>query len=175
MSTTEQQANKLQGRWQLDPRRSSVEFRARHFWGLLPVKGHFDYYHGRLDLGATRAIELTIDAATIQTGNRKRDQHLRSADFFDVENHPRVQFVSDSVELRRDTLRVAGRLSARGRSIPIELDAQIRRVNGELHIQAATTAPHRELGMTWSPLRMIRPHSRLVVNAFLTPGTGGAT
>ena len=53
---------RLAGRWQLDPQRSSVEFRARHFWGLATVKGRFDEYEGRLDLGAEPAIELTIDA-----------------------------------------------------------------------------------------------------------------
>src|SRR5215467_3171370 len=97
-------AEPLRGRWQLDPRRSSVEFRAGHFWGLLTVKGHFDDYCGDLDLSADPAIELTIDASTIQTGNAKRDRHLRSADFFDVERHPRVQFLSDSVGLHGDTL-----------------------------------------------------------------------
>ena len=62
----------LDGRWQLDPRRSSVEFRAEHIWDLATVKGHFDDYQGRLDLSADPAIELTIDAESIQTGNAKR-------------------------------------------------------------------------------------------------------
>jgi hypothetical protein len=77
-------------------------------------------------LSARPAIELTIDAASLQTGNRRRDRHLRSADFFDVENHPRVQFVSDSVDLQGETLKVRGRLAARGRSFPVVLDAQVR-------------------------------------------------
>ena len=107
----------LVGRWELDPQRSSVEFRVGHFWGLATVKGHFDDYEGRLDLGADPAIELTIDAASVQTGNPKRDQHLRSAPFFDAENHPSVQFVSDSVVLQGDTLSVRGGCSpATGRS-----------------------------------------------------------
>jgi polyisoprenoid-binding protein YceI len=157
------------GTWQLDPQRSSVEFRAGHVWGLASVKGHFDDYHGHLDLGASPAIELTIDAASLQTGNRKRDRHLRSPDFFDAENHPRVQFVSDSVDLLGDTLRVRGRLCARDRSIPLELDAEVRRGDGELEIEAATTALHRELGMTFSPLGMIPPRSELIVKAHLIP------
>jgi hypothetical protein len=78
-----------------------------------------------------------------------------------------VQFLSDSVDLRDDALTVRGRLSARDRSIPAELDAQIRRVDGKLEIEAATTAPHRELGMTWSPAGMIPPRSELFVNAYL--------
>ena len=142
----------LVGRWQLDPQRSSVEFRARHFWGLGTVKGHFDDYEGRLDLSADPAIELTIDAAHVQTGNPKRDQHLRSAEFFDAENHPSVQFVSNSVVLRGDTLRV----------------------RGELEIEAAASAPHRELGMTWNPLGMIPPHSELHVTGYLVPTTAQA-
>jgi hypothetical protein len=60
----------------------------------------------------------------VQTRNRMRDQHLRSADFFDAESHPHVQFLSDSVVLSDDALEVHGRLSARGRSIPLELKAQ---------------------------------------------------
>jgi len=159
----------ISGSWQLDPHRSSVEFRAGHFWGLVTVKGHFDDYHGHLDLSTSPAIELTIDPASVQTGNRKRDRHLRSADFFDADNHPRVLFVSDSVDLQGDGLKVRGRLSARDRSIALELDARVRQVGGELEIEAATTAPHRELGMTFSPLGMIRPRSELIVKAHLIP------
>jgi polyisoprenoid-binding protein YceI len=159
----------LAGRWQLDPQRSSIEFRTGHFWGLMTVKGHFDDYEGRLDLSGDPAIELTIDAASLQTGNRKRDEHLRSADFFDVENGPRVRFVSDSVVMDGDRLKVRGSLFARDRSIPLELDARLRRVGRELKIQAATSASHRQLGMTWSPLGLIPPRSDLVVTGHLMP------
>ena len=161
----------LAGHWQLDPQRSSVEFRAGHVWGRLTVHGHFDDYEGRLDLSADPAIELTFDAASVQTGNRRRDQHLRSADFFDTENHPRARFLSDSVRKQGDTLRVRGRLFARDRSIPLELDARVRRHGAELEIEAATSAPHRELGMTWSPRGMIPPRSELLVTGYLVPAT----
>jgi polyisoprenoid-binding protein YceI len=164
----------LGGSWRLDPRRSSVEFRVGGFWGLARIKGHFDDYRGQLDLSAEPAIELTIDAASVDTGNDKRDEHLRSGDFFDAENHPRVQFLSQSVQPQGDTLKVHGRLSARDRSIPVDLDARVREVDGELEIEAATTVPHRELGMTWSPLRIIGPRSKLSVKAHLIPGTGSA-
>jgi polyisoprenoid-binding protein YceI len=164
----------MSGSWVLDPQRSSVEFGVEHFWGLVTVKGHFDGYHGQLDLSANPAIELTINAASVQTGNRRRDQHLRSADFFDAENHARVRFVADSVTLQGDTLKVRGRLSAGGRSIPLELDAHIHRLDGELEIKAETIAPHRELGMTYSALGMIASRSQLFVKGRLTPWTDGA-
>ena len=136
----------------------------------MTVTGHFEEFHGRLDLSEDPAIELTIEAASLQTGHRKRDEHLRSSDFFDADNHRRVQFVSDSVVPQGDTLKVRGRLSARGRSIPVELDAAVRQVGGALlEVTASVTAPHRELGMTWSPLGMIRPRSELRVRAGLIP------
>jgi polyisoprenoid-binding protein YceI len=166
---SDRSAETLGGRWHLDPQRSSVEFRTGHFWGLIKVKGRFDLFEGRLDLSQTPAIDLTIDAASVRTGNRKRDQHLRSADFFDVESQPRVRFISDSVAPAGDTLRVRGRLFARDKSIPLELDAHVRRVDGELDIEAGSEAVHRELGMTWSPLGMIPARSELRVRAHLVP------
>jgi polyisoprenoid-binding protein YceI len=163
----------LDGVWEVDPRRSSVEFRTGNLWGLQTVNGRFDNCRGKLDLSATSAIDRTIEAGTVQTGNRKRDKHLCSSDFFDVENHPEVRFVSDSVQAQGETLRVRGRLSARGRSIPVELDAHVRRVDGGLELTAATTVPHRELGMTRSPLRTIRSHTELAVNAHVIPNVAG--
>jgi polyisoprenoid-binding protein YceI/predicted ester cyclase len=161
----------LAGCWRLDPQRSRVEFRAPHVWGLATVKGRFDRFAGRLDLSADPAIELTIDAASVQTGNPRRDRHLRSPDFFAAETHPQMRFASEAVVARADGLSVRGRLFARDRSLPLELDARIRRAGAELEIKAATSAPHRKLGMTWSPLGMIRGRSELRVSGRLVPAT----
>jgi polyisoprenoid-binding protein YceI len=102
-------------------------------------------------------------------GNQKRDHHLRSPDFFDAENRPLVRFVSDSVVVQGDTLTVRGFLFARDQSIPLELDARVRGRGGELEIESATFASHRELGMTWSPLGMIPRRSQLLVHGHLVP------
>jgi polyisoprenoid-binding protein YceI len=56
----------ISGKWHLDPRRSRVEFHVGHVWGLKTVGGHFDDYKGQLDLSTNPAIELTIDAASVQ-------------------------------------------------------------------------------------------------------------
>jgi polyisoprenoid-binding protein YceI len=157
------------GAWRLDPERSSVEFHVRHLWGLGTVKGRFESYEGVLDLTADPAIVLTVDAASLQTGNGKRDQDLRSAHFFDVEQHPSVRFVSESVGVERDRINVRGRLHARGSSIRLEIDAQIRTTDDGAEIEAVATAPHQELGMTFNPVRMIRPTSRLIVRGALVP------
>jgi polyisoprenoid-binding protein YceI len=169
--STHQFGETISGCWRLDQGRSSAEFRVGVLWGLSTVKGHFEGRDGRFDLSANPAIELAIEAASVQTGNRRRDRHLRSAAFFDADNHPHVRFVSDSVAMQGDTLKVRGRLFARDRSIPLELDAQVRQVDGGLEIDAATAAPHRELGMIYSPLRMISPRSELAVKAHLIPDT----
>ncbi|HEY4825724.1 MAG TPA: YceI family protein, partial [Solirubrobacteraceae bacterium] len=97
------------GARRLDPALSSVEFHVPHFWGLITVKGHFERYEGTLDLQSEPAVELTIEAESLQTGNRKRDQHLRSADFFDVEHHPQIRFVSETAALEDTALKVRGR------------------------------------------------------------------
>lgn len=155
------------GAWRLDPTRSTVAFHVRHFYGLMTVKGEFADYEGTLDLSAVPAVELTIQAGSLDTKQAKRDEHLRSPDFFDVEHHPLVRFVSDSVALDRDTLRVRGQLHAAGRQIPLELDARLREIDGELEIEGVTEADHRELGMTWSPLGIMRAPSKLIVRGRL--------
>jgi polyisoprenoid-binding protein YceI len=167
MAHTETVDEVATGVWRLDPKRSSVEFHTPYFWGLTAVKGHFESYRGTLDLGADPAIELTIDATSLQTGNPKRDQHLRSADFFDAERHPYARFISDFATVDGDTLKVDGRLHVRGSEIPLEIDVRIHQVDGELEIDATTNAPHRDLGMTWNLLGVIRSHSRLRVKGRL--------
>jgi polyisoprenoid-binding protein YceI len=156
-----------QKRWRIDPARSSVELQARTFWGLMTVKGHFERYDGTLDLGRTPAIELTIDAASLNTNNSKRDKHLRSGDFFDVQNHPEVRFVSDSATLEGERMKVRGRLYAAGQSIPLELDAGLRRVGDELEVEAETDADHRRLDMSHGVLGMIPTPSHLIVRGRL--------
>jgi polyisoprenoid-binding protein YceI len=108
-------------------------------------------------------VQLTIQAASLDTKQKKRDEHLRSEDFFDVERDPQVRFVSDSARLDRDTLHVRGELHAAGRRIPLQIDATVREIDGELEIEA----DHRKLGMTWSPLGIVRAPSKLIVRGRL--------
>jgi polyisoprenoid-binding protein YceI len=167
VTTPSPSAPSISGAWRIDPARSSVEFHVRHFYGAVTVKGRFGTYEGTLDLAAQPAVQLTIDADSLDTKLRKRDQHLRSADFFDVEHHHQVRFVSDSAVLDGDRLTVHGQLHAAGKQIPLELDATLRPVDEELEIDASTHADHRELGMTWSPLGILRSPSELIVRGRL--------
>jgi polyisoprenoid-binding protein YceI len=156
-----------QGRWRIDPVRSSVEFHAPTLWGLATVKGQLKHCDGVLDLHRRPAIELTIDAASLHTNNRIRDRHLRSADFFDAKKHPEVRFISDTATLEGERLKVRGRLYAAGKSIPLELDARWRRVGDEIEVDARTYADHRKLGMSHGFLGMIPTPSELIVRGRL--------
>src|SRR4051812_22943781 len=113
------------GTWRLDPANSSVEFHVRHFYGLMTVKGQFDRYEGTIDLKSRPAVALTIEADSLDTKHGKRDKHLRSADFFDVEHHPHVRFVSQTATVDGDRLRVSGQLHAAGKAVPLQLEGHL--------------------------------------------------
>jgi polyisoprenoid-binding protein YceI len=153
--------------WRLDTDRSSVEFHAGHLWGLATVKGGFSRYHGTLDLARRPAVELTIEADSLVTGNRRRDAHLRSPAFFGSEEHPYLRFESESAVLDGERLKVRGHLHASGGSLPLDIDATLRRDGDELELEAVTAADHHRLGMTWSPLAMIPTPSTLIVKGRL--------
>jgi polyisoprenoid-binding protein YceI len=151
------------------PRPGAVERRVSRapLLCLITVRGRFDRYEGTLDLRSQPVVQLIIDASSLDTKQAKRDKHLRSADFFDVERHPEVRFISQTVVLEHDQLKVRGELHAAGKQLPLELDATLRAVDGEFEIEAATHADHRELGMTWSPLGILRAPSKLIVHGRL--------
>ena len=103
-------------RYEIDPAHSSATFAVRHFVSQVP--GRFDQLSGALaydpENPAASSVEITIDAASIDTNNPKRDTHLRSADFFDVENHPSLTFKSTAVKGAAGGLEVTGDLTIRG-------------------------------------------------------------
>lgn len=133
------------------------------------MRGRFRRYWGTLDLSATPAVRLTIDADSLDTRNAKRDRHLRSADFFDVARHRHVRFTSQAVALEGDTLQVRGELTAGGGRLDIELEAGIAVVDGEYELTTWAFVMHRWLGMTWNPVGFTRPYSKLTVAGRLVP------
>ena len=144
-------------RWTIDPERSTVEFRVPTFWGLHTVVGHFERFEGYyLDRPETAVIELTIDARSLDTGNALRDRHLRSEEFFDADAHPEIRFHSTRIGDLGGTLAVTGTLEIGTKSVPLAFDAKVEPDGAALEIDATMTVDQRDLGMTRSPLRMIR-------------------
>lgn len=157
-------------RWIVDPAHSSAEFRVPNFWGLVKVRGQFDSIDGWLEVddNGSRRLELIIDAASVNTGNSKRDEHLRGADFFDTERHPDVRFVSSRVSEAEDgDLRVQGELIAAGGRVVLELQPTVRQGGDQIEIDASTMVDQRQLGITWSPLGIARTPTVLTVHAQL--------
>jgi polyisoprenoid-binding protein YceI len=158
------------GCWRLDLTRSRAEFRVKHLWGLATVTGHFEDFDGALTVGpdGELEIELDIDAESVATRNLQRDTHLRSADFFDVANHPLVHFSSKRIVAEESgrRLHVVGELEAAGRRVPIELGAELQVRGDELEIRATTKVDQRRLGMAWSRLG-VRSPAVLDVSALL--------
>lgn len=114
--------------YDLDPVHSHLGFSVRHMM-VSQQRGQFAGASGtltldRADLTKSR-VEVTIDVATINTNNADRDNHLRSADFFDVANHPKITFASRQVQVNDDgELRVTGDLTIRGTTRSVVLTAE---------------------------------------------------
>jgi polyisoprenoid-binding protein YceI len=88
-------------KWVIDPAHSDIEFKVRHLM-IANVKGAFTQFDASIYTTgkdfSTAVIDLWIDASSIGTGDEKRDEHLKSIDFFDVKNHKQITFVSSSIE-----------------------------------------------------------------------------
>jgi len=136
MSTTETQAlvRTLDGReipapgtYVIDPSHSSVEFVARHL-GLSKVRGRFNTFAGEIQIADTpeeSSVEVDVDVASVESADARRDEHLRSTDFFHVEQHPSMVFKSTSVTPVDDTTwDVGGELTIRGVTRPVILHAE---------------------------------------------------
>jgi polyisoprenoid-binding protein YceI len=170
-------------RWTADPGRTTVEFEVGHLWGLDTVSGRFRSFSGAYVVGpGGSAIELTIDAASVDTGCGARDGHLRAADFLGAEEHPQVRFTSTRVTgLGSGRVRVTGELEVAGSRMPLAFDASVRLVGGDLELEATTTVDQSRFGMSQGPLRnvlrptVVRVKTRLVrAPSGLDAGRGGS-
>jgi polyisoprenoid-binding protein YceI len=156
-------------RWSTDRTRTTVEFEVKHLWGLHTVRGRFHSFDGAYVVRAGRSeIELTIDAASVDTGVARRDDHLRSPDFFFVDVHPQVRFTSTRVTgAGNGTVHVEGELEAAGTSVPLAFDASVSVIDDELELEATTTVDQERFAMSEGPLGNIRPPTTLHVKARL--------
>jgi polyisoprenoid-binding protein YceI len=114
------------GTWDIDPVHSDISFTVRHMM-VSKVRGRFATFRGEIVTGAdlaASAVTATIDASSIDTGNEQRDGHVRSQDFFDVENHPEWTFRSTGLRVDGDEHVLDGELTIKGvtRSVPLRLE-----------------------------------------------------
>jgi polyisoprenoid-binding protein YceI len=115
------------GTWIVDPKHSTIGFQVKHM-GIATVRGQFNAFAGRLEIGAdgVAVASGTVDVTTVDTNEPKRDAHLRSPDFFDVERFPELTFTSTSISATGDDgVEVVGDLTMHGVTRPIRLQASV--------------------------------------------------
>ena len=117
------------GTWSVDPTHSTVGFSVKHL-GIATVRGKFEDFAGTLEIGEgdeTARAYGTVQGVSISTGDAGRDEHLRSADFFGVEQNPELRFESTGVEqVDDDTFEITGELTMNGVTKPLKLTAEVQ-------------------------------------------------
>ncbi len=149
--------------WEIDGAHSAAQFSVRHMM-VSNVRGEFGKMSGSAffdpDNPATAKIDVTIDATTINTRQPRRDEHLKSADFFDTANYPTITFKSKQVKpLGNGKMQIVGDLTMRGVTREVVLDvtgpsAVVKDQRGNAHVGAsATTRVNRkDFGLAWNGL-----------------------
>jgi len=146
------------GTWEIDPGHTDLAFTGRHFM-INKVRGRFTGVSGRVSIAprmADSSVEVDIDMASVESGSKMRDDHIRSAELFDVENYPTAHFTSTSVDWRGDRGTVHGDLTIHGvtRRVPLDVlfEGSARDPwGGDRAVFSARTQLNREdFGITWN-------------------------
>jgi polyisoprenoid-binding protein YceI len=161
----------LAGEWILDPSRSSISLSNRSMGGLARVRGVFRQVSGTgtVSQGGLVSGTLTVDTASVDTGNARRDKHLRSADFFDSDSHPDITFTVEGIRPSLRGVTVTGTLSVRGRGRPLGFDATAAvQPNGEVWLDAEIIINRADFGLTWNLLGLVSMDNAITVHAVFT-------
>jgi polyisoprenoid-binding protein YceI len=161
----------LAGDWTLDPARSQVKLRSKSMWGLAAVKGVFGQVSGSGVISAAGDVSgaINVAAKSVDTGNSKRDQHLRSADFFDVEQHSSITVSVDGIRPSADGVTVTGSLTVRGRNRPLSFGAKVSVIElGEVWLDADVQVNRADFGLTWNQMGMASMNNTITVHAVFT-------
>jgi polyisoprenoid-binding protein YceI len=160
------------GSWVLDPTGSAAEFRVRHFWGAITVRGTPGPMAGEATVSPAGAVtgRISFDARSLDTRHKQRDKHLRSADFFHTDEHPQVVLtVTSARPAGPNGLECQGVLDVAGQARPVTFAARLQEVTGRAVVLTAGLQVDRsEFGMTWSPLHMASMTARATVTARFT-------
>jgi polyisoprenoid-binding protein YceI len=160
----------LAGEWVLDPGTSSIRLKTRVL-GLVPVHGVFRQVSGTGTVSPDGEVggTVTVAAASIDTGNTRRDTHLRSADFFDSGHHQDITFTTDGIRLSGQGAAVTGALTVRDRRRPLSFAAAASTPgDGEIWLDAEVRINRADFGLTWNRLGMTSMHNTLTIHAVFT-------
>lgn len=170
-------------KWVIDPSHSEVQFKVKHLM-VSTVTGLFSQYEGQLEMAGDdfedAKIQFSADVASISTGHEQRDGHLKSADFFDVEQFPKLTFESTSLTKKgNDTYELKGNLTMHGVTKPVTLKAEYGGQMVDFYGQTkagfelAGTLKRKEFGLVWDGVTeaggvVVSDDVRLVMNIQVT-------
>ena len=143
------------GTWAIDPSHSEVSFTVRHLM-VSKVRGSFSGIAGSITVADDLKVSATVDAATLNTRDENRDAHVKSADFFDVENHPTWSFASTAVTGSGNDLKLTGDLTLRGVTKSVTFDVEFLGVNTDpwgntkAGFEAKAEINRKDFGMEWN-------------------------
>jgi len=145
--------------WQLDTAHTSVSFTAKHMM-ITKVRGAFNGVTGTIKFDeadpTASSVAVEFPAASIDTGMEPRDNHLRSADFFDAETFPTLTFTSTSIARKGDRFAITGDLTIHGVTRPVVLDTEhlgiVTAMDGRRHagFEATTKIKRSDFGLNWN-------------------------
>ena len=148
------------GTWAVDRAHSSVEFRVKHMM-ISTVRGRFTEFEGTIEAAPDyhdSKVRGSIDVASIDTNEPRRDAHLRSEEFFHAEQHPKIDFESTGVEhVDHGNYRVTGNLTLRGETRPVTLDVTVHGVTqaqgqDRVGLEIRGTISRSEFGLRWQQM-----------------------
>ena len=146
------------GVWDVDPSHSTVGFTARHLM-ITKVRGHFTDFDGAVTIAEeplASSVEAAVRLASVDTGSADRDTHLRTSDFFGVEEHPEMTFRSTAIEESGDGYVLLGDLTIAGRTHPVRFDLEFDGVttdpfgNTKAGFEASTTIDRTQWGLDFN-------------------------
>ena len=152
--------DQLTGDYTIDPAHTRIGFQARHAM-VTKVRGHFREFDGKFHFDPSHPeasyATVTISAKSIDTGNEQRDAHLRSNDFFAMDEYPEIRFVSTSVEKIDDThFKLHGDLTIKGVTRPVSIDFEYNGAevdpwgNTRIGFEGSTEVNRKDWGVNWN-------------------------
>jgi polyisoprenoid-binding protein YceI len=165
----------LAGSWVLDGSASTIGLRSKSVWGLVPVKGAFSQVSGTGTVAADGTVTgtVTVAAESINTKNKKRDVHLRSADFFESDKYSEIVFTVTGIAPSGAGagVTVSGELTVRDQTRPVSFAAAVSAADATgVTLDAEVPFDRSDYGLTWNQLGMSSMHSTLAVHAVFSRG-----
>jgi polyisoprenoid-binding protein YceI len=161
----------LTGNWTLDPARSTATLKTKSIWGLVPVKGTFGEIGGGGTVSPAGEVtgRIVLKSGSLDTKNTKRDNHLRSGDFFLAEEYPEITFTLDKIVPAGDGVTVSGTLTVRDQTRPISFPATVTLAgDGEVTLDATVEVDRSEFGLTFNQMGMMATKNTVTIHAVFT-------